>query len=174
MNRVSRVMLAVVLSGLPAALVWGWLGRPAQWLATEGGLVLTEGEAPGQFQVVAMFTVVGVVVGLVTGVLVQRMLVPARWQIVLALAAASTAAALLCWQVGVLLGPAPPQEATGLEVLATVPSQFGVDALPAFLVWPLASVLAYTLAFYLSTDGVDDDAATDPVETEAVTERSPQ
>lgn len=157
MTRTSRVLLAVAASGVPAGLVWLWLGRPSEWLATERGLVLTESAATGRFQVVAMFTLIGVVLGVVAGVLVHRFARPARWEVVVGLTAASSAAALLCWRIGVLLGPEPPQDATGLEVLETVPSQFAVDAITPFLLWPLAAVLSYTLSLYLSSEGVEDE-----------------
>jgi len=168
-TRSTRALLAVVASGVPAALVWLWLGEPAEWLATERGLVLTEGAARGQFQVVGVFCLIGVVLGIVTGMVVHRLTRPGRWHDVLGLAAASAAASLVCWQLGVLLGPNPPAEATGLEVLDTVPAQFAVDALAPFLLWPLASVLAYTLSLYLSDDGADED---EDLRTEDVSARS--
>lgn len=157
MSRTARVLLVVAASGIPAAFVWLWLGQPSEWLATERGLVLTESAAVGQFQVVAVFTAIGAVLGLVSGVLMHRLTGPGRWQDLVGLAAASSAAALLCWRLGVLLGPEPPADAKDLEVLQTVPSQFAVDAIAPFLVWPLAAVLAYTLAMYLSTDGADEE-----------------
>lgn len=158
MSRVTRVLLAVAASGAPAALVWLALAQPAQWVATERGLVLTESAATGQFQVVAVFTLIGVALGLAAGTLVHRLTRPARWQIVVALAAASSVAALLCWGLGVWLGPEPVQQASGLEVLDSVSAPLAVDAVVPFLVWPLAAVLAYTLSLYLSSDGVDREA----------------
>ncbi len=169
MTRTSRVLLTVAASGIPAAFVWLWLGSPSEWLATERGLVLTESAATGRFQVVAVFTIIGVVLGVVAGVVVHRTTRPARWQVVVGLAAASSAAALVCWRLGVQLGPAPPQEATGLEVLETVPSQFAVDAITPFLLWPLAAVLSYTLSLYLSSEGADED---DELDDEPLSARS--
>lgn len=157
MSRSTRALLAVVAAGVPAAFAWWAFGRPAQWLVTERGLILTEDQATGRFQVVAVFTIVGAVVGLLSGVLVHRLTRPARWQVVVGLAAAATASALLCWRLGIWLGPPPPQDVEGAEVLELVPSQFAVDTVVPFLVWPLAAVLAYTLSLYLSTDGVDED-----------------
>lgn len=157
MNRTALALLAVVFAGVPAAFAWWAFGRPAEWLMTERGLLLTEGQATGQFQVVAVFSIVGVVVGLVSGFLVHRLARPARWQALVGLAGASTAAALVCWRLGIRLGPPPPQDVTGAEVLELVPSQFAVDTIVPFLVWPLAAVLAYTLSLYLSTDGVDEE-----------------
>lgn len=164
MTRIATVLLAVAASGVPAGLVWLWLGEPSEWLATERGLVLTESAAGGQFQVVAVFALIGIVLGVVAGALTHRLTRPGRWQHVVGLTAAASAAALLCWRVGVMLGPNPPAEAKDVEVLQTVPSQFAVDALAPFLLWPLAAVLAYTLSMYLSTDGVDEDDEPEPAE----------
>lgn len=155
MTRRAWVLPAVAAAGIPAAAVWLWLGEPAQWLGTERGLVLTESAARGQFQVVAVFTLIGMVVGVVSGPLVHRLTRPGRWQDLLALAAAAGAASLVCWRLGVALGPDSPRDATGVEVLQTVPASFAVDALAPFLVWPLSAVLSYTLAMYLSHDGAD-------------------
>ncbi|MTB87459.1 hypothetical protein H9L21_06115 [Aeromicrobium senzhongii] len=157
MNRVSWSLLGVMASGVPAAFVWWGLGRPSQWLATERGLVLTEENATGRFQVVAVFTLVGVVLGLVAGVLVQRITRSAQWQTVVGLAGAASAASLVCWRLGVWLGPQPVRDATGLEVGDVVRDQFAVDTIVPFLLWPLAAVLGYTITLYLSSDGVDED-----------------
>ncbi len=158
MNRVTRTLLVVVASGVPAALVWLAFARPSQWLATERGLVLTEAAATGQFQVLAVFTLVGVVVGLAAGTLVHRLTRPASWHTIVALTAATSAAALVCWRLGVWWGPAPIQQASGLEVGDAVSAPLAVDSVVPFLVWPLAAVLAYTLSLYLSNDGADREA----------------
>jgi hypothetical protein len=158
MTRAAWALLATAASGIPAAFVWWALARPSQWLATERGLVLTEGNATGRFQVVAMFTLVGLVLGLVAGVLVQLATRPSHWRTVVGLAAAALAAALICWRLGVWLGPPPPQEATGLDVGDTVAAPLAVDTVVPFLVWPLIALLGYTLALYLGSDGVDEPA----------------
>ncbi|WP_286928218.1 MULTISPECIES: hypothetical protein [Aeromicrobium] len=157
MTRTSRVLLAVVAAGIPAAVAWWAFGRPSQWLATERGLVLTEVNATGSFQVVAMFVVVGIVFGVLAGVATHRLTRPGRWETVLGLAAASGAASLVCWRLGIWLGPPPPESVKGLEVGDEVSAQFAVDGIVPFLVWPLVAVLSYTLALYLSSDGEDDD-----------------
>ncbi|MET0468269.1 MAG: hypothetical protein ABWZ87_05980 [Aeromicrobium sp.] len=161
MNRTSRMLLAVVAGGIPAALVWWAFGRPSRWLATERGLVLTEVNATGSFQVVAVFVIVGIVFGVLAGVAVHRLTRPGRWETVVGLAAAASAAALVCWRLGIWLGPPPPEEVTGLKAGDEVSAQFAVDGIVPFLVWPLVAVLSYTIAYYLSTDGVQerDDAA---------------
>ncbi|GEO87801.1 hypothetical protein AFL01nite_01280 [Aeromicrobium flavum] len=172
MTRTAWAFLATAASGVPAAFVWWAFARPSQWLATESGLVLTEGNAQGRFQVVAVFTLVGLALGLVAGALVQRATRPSRWSTVVGLVAATVAASLVCWRLGVWLGPPAPQEATGLEVGDTVPAMLAVDAVVPFLVWPLTAVLGYTLALYLGSDGVDERDEADAASTDELSERS--
>lgn len=173
MTRTGRALLAVAAAGVPAALVWWAFARPSRWLVTDDGLVLTEGNATGAFQVVAVFTIVGIVLGIVSGVAVQRTTRPARWETVVGLAAAATAAALLCWRVGVWLGPPPLGDAAGLQTGDEVPAPFAVDAVVPFLVWPLVAVLSYTLALYLSSDGAPDREADETDEDEVSARSAP-
>lgn len=162
-RRIGPLLLAVAGSGVPAALVWWWLGSPSQWIATDRGLVLTEQNATGQFQVVAVFTLIGVVVGLACGIAVERRARPARWQTVVALMLASLAAALVCWWLGVVLGPPDPESVTGVKTGSRVPAQFAVDAIPPFVVWPLSALIGYALSLYLSRDPDSDDLLTGDV-----------
>ncbi len=157
MNRVTRLFLGVVAAGVPAAFVWWWLGAPSQWEVTQNGLILTEERAGGQFQVVGVFSAIGLVVGLAAGVVVERLGRPGRWQTVVGLVAASSAAALVCWQLGMWLGPPDPSSVKGLQVGDLVPAQFVVDSIVPFLVWPFAAVLGYTLSLYLGPDGAHED-----------------
>lgn len=157
-NRTVRVLLAVAASGIPAAFLWWALARPAQWMATDRGLILNEVNARGQFQVVAVFTVIGAVIGLVAGWLTHRLTRPATWRVALGVAAAASVASLVCWRLGVRLGPGAVEDASGLEAGDMVPAPLTVDSIPSFLVWPLAAVLTYTLSLYLSNDGVDREA----------------
>src|SRR5690606_2669206 len=104
-NRTARLLLVVAASGIPAAFVWWALARPSQWMATDRGLILTEANATGRFQVVAVFTVIGTVLGLLAGWWVHRQSRPGTWRVVLGLAAAASVASLVCWRLGARLGP---------------------------------------------------------------------
>lgn len=155
-RRLPWLLLGVAASGFPAALVWVWLGEPSMWVGSDRGLVMTEPNAVGQFQVVGVYTLIGVVVGLVAGFVVQLLGRPGRWQTIVGLACAVSAAALICWQLGIVLGPPDPSGVTGVENGELVPAQFAMDSIPSFLVWPLAAILTFTLAMYLGSDGVHE------------------
>lgn len=161
-RRIGPLLVGVAATGVPAAFVWWWLGSPSQWVATDRGLVLTEENATGQFQVVAVFTLIGIAVGIVSGIAVERLTRPSRWQTAVGLMLAATAAALVCWWLGVVLGPPDPTTVTGAKAGDHVPAQFAVDAVAPFVVWPLTALVGYALSLYLSHQPDDDDLLADP------------
>ena len=152
MKNDARLVAMASLLGLPAGLVWLKWATPAQWLATERGLVMTEELAAGQFDVVAAFTVIGLVVGLVVGLTVSLLSKRKAWRLVPVAIAGSLAAAWLCWLVARIFGPADPRDATGVELGQLVSTQFVVDAWPAFLAWPLTALFIVTVAIYIDED----------------------
>ena len=157
MGRLTTLLLCFAAAGVPAAFVWAWLAEPAQWVVSDGKLFLTEANAGGQFDVLVIFTIIGFVLALVFGILTERLARPNRWQTVFALALAAVAAAIICWQLGIVLGPPAPGETPGLKSGDLVAAQLKVDALAPFLAWPLGAVLGYTLSFYLGSDGLHAD-----------------
>ena len=146
MKNDARLVAMASLLGLPAGLVWLKWATPAQWLATERGLVMTEELAAGQFDVVAAFTVIGLVVGLVVGLTVSLLSKRKAWRLVPVAIAGSLAA------VARIFGPADPRDATGVELGQLVSTQFVVDAWPAFLAWPLTALFIVTVAIYIDED----------------------
>lgn len=171
-RRLPWILLGVAASGVPAALVWVWLGEPSRWVGSDRGLVMSEPNAVGQFQVVGVYTLIGLLVGVVAGLVVRVAGGPGRWQTIVALVCAVSAAALICWQLGIVLGPPDPSSVTGVENGEQVPAQFAMDSIPSFLVWPLTAVLGYTLAMYLSSDGAHDDEDLWAGDEPPVTDRS--
>ncbi|HPU12730.1 MAG TPA: hypothetical protein PLQ19_02950 [Aeromicrobium sp.] len=157
MSRLTSLLLCFAAAGVPAAVVWAWLAEPSLWVVSDGKLFLTEANAGGQFEVVVAFAAIGVVLSFVFGIITERLARPNQWQTVLALALVALAAAFICWQLGILLGPPAPSEVPGLESGDKVPAQLKVDAVAPFLAWPLGAVLGYTLSFYLGSDGLASD-----------------
>ncbi len=145
-------LVAVVL-GVASGLAWLWIAQPAEWEAREGGIVLTEAAARGQFSVIVVFVVIGLVVSLVGGwALVQWLPDLGGWVAPL-VAVLTTLAALIAWRVGVELGPPPPDTVTGAAIGDRIPSELVIDSIAPFLVWPifgLAGVMAATWAAGLS------------------------
>lgn len=156
-RRRAWLLLALVATGIPAAVVWNLLAEPSLWRATAEGLVLTEENAGGTFQVVAVFTLIGAAVGVVWGVVIDRWGGPGHWTTVLAISLAALASALVCWQVGIVIGPSAPEKVAGLQPGDTVPMKLAVDTVVPFVVWPLSALLGYLVSFYFSADGEDDD-----------------
>lgn len=141
--------LAAALLGIIGGLVWLWLARPAQWEAREGGLVLTEAASRGQFSVVVVYVIVGVVTSMVCGWTVARVLPGLGWLVTPCVVVLTAVAAVVAWRVGVELGPPPPGTVAGVRTGDRVPSELAVDGIAPFLVWPifgLVGVIAATWA----------------------------
>lgn len=148
-RRLVLVSVASLLAGLVGGLVWLWLARPAEWEGRDGGIVLNEAAARGQFSVVVVFVLVGAVVSVVCGAALVRAVPDLGWLAVPVVVLLTVAASLVAWRVGVELGPPPPESVVGVEVGQKVPAQLAVDGLVPFFVWPifgLAGVIAATWA----------------------------
>lgn len=124
--------------------MWLALAEPARWVATERGIVLTESAATGQFQVVAVFVLVGTVWGLIGGIGTQ-MWVARRgpdlgWVVVPLVAVGGLVAALVAWRLGVAFGPPDPATVRSIDLGDTVPERLALDTPTVFLAWALAAV----------------------------------
>lgn len=139
-RRVLQAVIAFVAMGVLAGLAWLWLADPAQWQVRDNGIVLTEGAAKGQFSVIVTFVLIGVVGSLLAGGLTAWLLPTLGWVLTPLVVVLAVAASLIAWRVGVDLGPVGPQAGAGV-VGDTISSQFKVDALAAFVVWPVAALL---------------------------------
>lgn len=157
MTKPAIVALAGLL-GFPAALAWLLWGEPAQWLMTERGLVMTESLAVGQFDVVAKFTTIGVIVGFVIGTVVSFFGRSFGWQMVPIAIVGSLVAAAVCWLLARFFGPQDPHDIGEVPLGELVPTPFTVDAWPAFLAWPLAAIFVVTVVIYLSDDVLEPKA----------------
>ncbi len=158
-RRLFPLLIALAAAGVPAAFLWAWLAEPAKWVVSGNQLYLTESNANGQFNVVAVFVLIGVLVSFVFGVLIERLARPHRWPTAVSVALMAVVAALICWQLGMLLGPPAPGSVSGLQSGDKVEAQLVVDAVSAFLAWPLGAVLGFTLSFYLGSDGLAEASA---------------
>lgn len=141
--------LATVVLGVVSGLAWLWIAHPAEWEAREGGIVLTEAAARGQFSVIVVFVVIGLVVSLVGGWALVLAFPDLGWWTAPLVAVLTALAAVIAWRVGVELGPPPPGSVTGAAVGDRIPSELAIDSVAPFLVWPifgLAGVMAATWA----------------------------
>jgi hypothetical protein len=136
-RRLAVAALVAAAVGVAAGLVWLWLAHPARWEARDGRLVLTEAAARGQFSVVVVFVLIGVIVSVVGGWLVVRLVPELGWLAVPAVLVLTTLAALVAWRVGVALGPPDPSSVSGVADGDRVPSRLVIDSVAPFLVWPI-------------------------------------
>lgn len=143
---VALSMVAAVVIGVAAAVVWAWLAEPAQWQIRENGVVLTEGAAKAQFSVVVVFVLIGMVSSIVAGLAMGWFLDALGWVVVPLAIALTLASGLIAWQLGVQLGPPDPATASGGSVGDTISAQLEIDAIAPFLAWPIAGLLGVVVA----------------------------
>lgn len=162
---VRRVVLwsvGMLVLGAAGGLLWLWLAEPAVWEVTERGIVLTEGASQSQFAVVVMFVGLGAGLCFVWGWVAGHALRELGWVLVPVFAGVSGVAAVIAWQVGVVLGPTDPRDIrtmAGLSLGDRLPAPHDIDAVAPFLVWPMFAVLGLLMAAWL--DRSEDDTYVD-------------
>jgi hypothetical protein len=140
-RRIVSLSLGMLLLGVAAGLLWLQLADPARWEVRSDGIVLTEAAARGQFSVVVVFVLIGVIASLIWGWVATWMLADLGWLLVPLVIVLTTLAAVLAWRIGVELGPPPPATVAGVSVGDRLPSPLVVDGIAAFLVWPMAGLV---------------------------------
>ncbi|MGA9716460.1 MAG: hypothetical protein WBQ48_11565 [Aeromicrobium sp.] len=167
-RRAWTVLVSAVGLGVIAGLVWWHMATPGQWEMRDVGLSLTEEASRGQFQVIVVFTLIGVIAALAWSVVLSLLFGESGWQLVVAIMAGSVLAAIVAWQVGAFVGPPPVETAVGLEIGDTVPDELMIDSASPFLAWPIAALVGVLLVSWgrgrepVSYER-DTDATTAPV-----------
>lgn len=158
LRRPAVTLLAYVVFGLGlgalAGVVWeAVVTLPTYRVGPDGGASTSERGLAAYVGGDAWYSLIGAVGGLLLGVLGWRRLHRLGWPVVLVATLTATAAGLVCWAVGVRLGPgdfssrlaaAPPD--------ALVPIALELRAKAALLVWPFLAVLPILLASSLGSD----------------------
>lgn len=139
------VLISAAVLGVAGGLAWWQLAEPGQWQMRDVGIALTEEASRGQFQVVVVFTLVGVIAALAWAVVLSLLAREAGWPLVVLLIIGAVLASLVAWQVGSTLGPPPPETVAGLEDGDTVPDELMVDSVAPFLAWPIAALVGVLL-----------------------------
>lgn len=164
---VRTVLLAVssVVLGIVGGVVWSQLADPGRWEVRETGIVLTEEASRGQFSVIVVFTLVGAIAALVWAAVTTALSRSGGWPLVLLVVVGSAVAGLVAWQVGMVLGPPPPQTVSGLMLGDRVPDQLRVDGIAPFLVWPISGLVGVLLSTWgqgwRGDEDYDDERAID-------------
>ena len=156
-------VLGVYLAlGVVTGVLWWLLVEPAVFVVgPDGGLGMGEDQLSLQFRDEGWYAVVAGVAGLVSGAVVTW------WRdrdplltVFLVLAGAVAAAAVMAL-VGGVLGPPDPASLTGLRPGETVPAALRLDAVAAYLVWPILALVGALLVLWGPTGVESDKADTD-------------
>jgi hypothetical protein len=136
----------LVLAGVPAALLWWWLAPRADFRITADGPVPI-GQPSHELSVAddSVLVLVLAGLGLLAGALAWLLRRHRGVATMAALAVGAAGAAVVAWQLGQLLGPAPTEaELAAVGTVVTTP--LALAAVPALAVAPFCAVLAYVVA----------------------------
>jgi hypothetical protein len=161
----ARLVLVLLLAGIPTGLLWWWLAPRADFRVTGEGPVPI-GDPPEELLVAddAVYALVLAGVGLLAGV--------AAWFLcrrgvatVLALALGACLTAVVAWQLGELLGAGPSKAQLAAEG-TRVTTSLTLGSWPALAVAPFTALVAYVAAvLHAPADGLGrTEPAVDPGE----------
>ena len=134
--------------GVAAGFVWELLASPATWEVRDTGIVMDEAASKGQFGVVVVFVLIGIVASLLLGTFMAWSLRDSGWLTTPVVVVATSAAAVIAWRLGVHLGPPDPASVKGLKVGDHIPARLAIDGFAGFVAWPifgLVGVIGTTL-----------------------------
>ena len=146
-----------LLLGITAGALWYWIVPLPTYAVTSEGFAATSERGLADYVAGdAWFVLIGLVLGVVSGLLCWRWFGGLGWPVVPLAVAGSLTMGLLCWLVGWLLGPGPLEQRVAAahsgEVLAI---ELTVRGPVALLVWPFAACLVLMLLSALTADPED-------------------
>ena len=137
--------LVVALLGPLAGLLWAALAPEVTYVVVQGRAVLADPEGQGPIGIDARFALIGLVAGLLCGVAAYR--AGGRGNdvaLLLGLAVGGSAAAVLAWQTGHLIGLAEFRDAVAAGRDGTIVTGVADLRAKGFMVfWPLLAVGGY-------------------------------
>jgi LPXTG-motif cell wall-anchored protein len=140
------IALAFVLAGVPAGLMWWWLAPRADFRVTSDGAVPL-GD-PSSELLVADDVVLALILaglGLIGGTAVWFLRRRRGVGALLAIALGASAAGVVAWLVGEMLGPGPTEAQLG-DVGARVTTSLRLGSAAVLAVAPFMALLAYLVA----------------------------
>jgi hypothetical protein len=148
-RQVGLVVVLYAVVGAAAGWVWFRLWDPVTGIADDGKWYFRDSAGlRGEFPSTGWFVVVALVVGLVLGVLCAWLLDRSELATLLAVLAGAALATYLMWRVGLALSPADPHDVARTAADGDpIPSRIEVSGGSPFLVLPLASLAALTVAY---------------------------
>jgi hypothetical protein len=166
------VVLAYVVVGAVAGVVWEWLWSPPTQVVQKHQLFYSDyGSLRRVFTGTGLYTLVSAVasavVALVAGLLTRRN----ELLILAAVVLGSLAAAFTMHAVGVALGPPDPTKLAATSANGTqVSAQLVVNGKTPYVVWPMVSLFVLALVFFASPGSLvgsrTGDASSEPGEVD--------
>jgi hypothetical protein len=138
---------AVAGTSLIAALAWWAAVTPPEYdIGADGAAWISEKSLSQLFAMDVWFTFSGLIVGILLGSLAWVLFRQYGWPVVAIAAIGGIVAALLCWQLGTLMGGYNfDARVVSAQPGDKVPVDFTLHARSALLVWPAASLLPIVL-----------------------------
>lgn len=148
----ASVLTALVVGGI-GGVVWKLIVTlPYYSVGNEGAATTTERMLTDFVAPDAWYAVVAAVGGLIIGLLALRF-VRLGWPAVVLSAGSAVAAGLICWGVGVLMGPNDFNKRLANAMPGDqVPIDFTLEAQVAIALWPFAAVIPLLLWSSLAPD----------------------
>lgn len=139
----ARLVLAFVVVGLLAGLLWWWLAPRAEFRITGSGPVVI-GNTSEELLIAddAVLALILAGLGLIAGAGAWFLRRRRGVATVLALAVGASLMAVVAWQLGEMLG-AGPSKAELADVGTVVTTRLALGSLPALALAPFAALLAY-------------------------------
>lgn len=138
-----ELLLAAVVLGLTAGLLWWVLTPEIQGEIAPTGVVVSNAESRRQFGVAGWFAMLAAAGGLLLGSVgfIRHRRRPVTALVVLVFA--GLVAAALQWWFGTLLGPGPVADrSAGLPTGATISMPLDLNAYAALFLWPIGAVIS--------------------------------
>ncbi len=149
MRFVLLALLAYVVVGVVAGVVWEWVWTPPDQIVRDGQVFYTSYESLRRvFTGTGLYVLVGGVAAAATS-LVICLLTRGRELVTLGtVLIGSCAAAAAMRLVGPMLGPDDPLSAATPKGTQVVPGQLTVNGFSPYLVWPMVSLFVLALVFF--------------------------
>lgn len=157
MRRVLVFLAAGVPIGLLAGLVWQAIaGLPGYTVAENGSASMSERDLAGFFSSDFWFAVLGVLLGAAIGAWGWRWFGRRGWVVVPLVLLAATLAGLLCWWLGVVVGPGDFEERLSQAMPGDVVSiDLELHARAALAAWPFGAILPVMIASAFFSEPAD-------------------
>lgn len=154
LTRIGQLAALAVLVGVVGSLVWANVTYlPSYVVQADGHATISDSDVGLLFSRNFWFVIIGLVAGIAVGVAAWVRLRGIGWPVAAVAAALALLAAIVCWQVGQLIGPgpfaprlAPAQPGDSVPVALTLTTPSGVAA------WVFSAVAVPLFAASLGPD----------------------